>query len=182
MKGMLTIFLTLCLWLNTSHAQDRYKTTGGEVSINASTPLEDIYALNNSANAILDPATGKFAVVMLIKEFEFDRKLMQEHFNENYMESDKFPKATFAGILVEFNQDTVGQVNTKYKLEGNLSIHGVTRPLNTIVQISGNGRLIKLESDFMVRSEDHGITVPQLVFKKIATEVQVKVSLELRAQ
>ncbi len=171
--------MALCLWVSSSHAQNRYKTTRGEVSINASTPLEDINALNNTSNAILDPATGNFAVVMLIKEFEFDRKLMQEHFNENYMESDKYPKATFSGVLKGFEMGSAGQVSKKYELEGKLNIHGVTRSLSAIVSISAKGKLLKLKSNFTIKPEDHRIEVPQLVFQKIAREVQVFVDLEL---
>ncbi len=182
MKSFLPILLTLCLSVGICHAQNRYKTTMGQVNINASTPLEDIDALNTTANAILDPATGNFAVVLLVKEFEFDRKLMQEHFNENYMESDKYPKAIFSGTLQDFEPDFMDNLPADYDLNGKLTIHGITRPLKTIVRLSRKENLLILESEFMVASEDHGIEVPRLVFKKIAREVQVRASLELFAQ
>lgn len=182
MKSILPFLLTLCLCVSICHAQSRYKTTRGEVNINASTPLEDIDALNNTSNAILDPATGNFAVVLLVKEFEFDRKLMQEHFNENYMESDKYPKAVFSGTLQDFNPDFMDNLPANYDLKGKLTIHGTTRPLSTTVELSRKENLLILESEFMVKSEDHGIEVPRLLFKKIAREVQVRVSLELLGQ
>lgn len=182
MRAAFTIFLSLCLWVTTSHAQSRYKTSMGRVEINASTPLEDINALNSTTNGILDPATGNFAAVMLVKEFEFDRKLMQEHFNENYMESDKYPKATFSGTIEEFNPDFSADMPAIFDLKGKLQFHGVTRPLNTTVRLSKKGNTIILDSDFIVKPEDFDIEVPRLVFQKIAREVVVSVHLELLAE
>ncbi len=180
MKIFLNIILSILLGLNVFfQTGERYKTKNGEISINASTPLEDINALNSKVSAILDPATGNFAVVMLVKEFEFDRKLMQEHFNENYMESDRYPKATFSGQIENFKIADLKSAPTKYRINGKISIHGVSRPLIADILLSKKSAGIKLSSNFVVRPEEHEIEVPRIVFKKIAQEVQVSVELDL---
>ncbi|MEN8798785.1 MAG: YceI family protein [Flavobacteriaceae bacterium] len=180
MKIALNIILTMLLgWNVFIQTGERFKTDKGEININASTPLEDINALNSTVNAILDPATGNFAVVMLVKEFEFDRKLMQEHFNENYMESERYPKATFSGSIQEFEISNLKSSPSKFRINGKISIHGVTRSLNADIQISKTKEGITLSSNFLIRPEDHGIEVPKIVFQKIAQEVEISVKFDL---
>lgn len=162
--------------------QSRYKTSEGTIRFNASTPLEDILATNNTVNAILDLETGDFAVVMLIKEFTFRRKLMQEHFNENYMHSDTYPKAFFRGKISGLEDSVLSESGTALQLLGELTIHGVTRELKTSVELTRANQVIRLASAFVVRPESHGIEVPKILFKKIAEEVTVDVAFELSAQ
>lgn len=180
MKLFLNIFLIIFLaWNMFNQAGERFRTTKGKVSINASTPLEDIEAQNHQVNAILNPATGKFAVVMLIRDFEFKRKLMQEHFNENYMESDKYPKATFSGTIENFEFSNLSTTASEYSIKGRISIHGITRQLNTNIRLSLEDDEIEINSNFVIRPEDHEIEVPKIVFQKIAQEVEVAVKLNL---
>lgn len=162
-----------------SCAQNRFKTTEGEIQFNSSTPLEDIDALNKEVNAIIDLESGNFAVVMLVKDFSFERKLMQEHFNENYLESDKFPKATFSGIIENLEFDNINDATSERKINGKITIHGITRKLNTKVQLRKKDNGIIMNSSFVIRPEDHGIEVPKIVFNKIAREVDVSVKLHL---
>ena len=160
--------------------QTKYRTSSGEINFNASTPLEDIDATNKEVNAILELESGKFATVMLIKDFQFRRKLMQEHFNENYMESDQYPKAIFTGIIDNFNSEGSSSEEQKKPISGEITIHGVKRPLNTTASIKMGKQTIEIRSDFIIKPEDHNIEVPSIVFKKIAREVKVHVELILR--
>ena len=160
-------------------AQDKYRTNSGNIEFNASTPLEDIYAKNDKVNAILESGSGKFAVVMLVKEFRFKKKLMEEHFNENYLESDLYPKAYFSGAIEDLDLSEMGPVPLALNIEGQINIHDVSRPLKTTVTLSKDENRIFLESNFIIRPEDHNIEVPKIVFKKIAQEVEVSVKLEL---
>jgi polyisoprenoid-binding protein YceI len=182
MKSILIILFTTCILQAECLGQDRYKTTSGEVRFNASTPLEDIDALNKKVNAILDPSSGNFAVVMLITDFEFDKKLMQEHFNENYMESSRYPKATFSGSLKGLEQDFMNNLPLEFSIDGKLTIHGTTRPIRTTARLLKKNKALILKADFKLRPEDHGIKVPRIVFQKIAREVQIKVNLALMEQ
>src|SRR3954471_14722308 len=99
MKRLL-ILVTLVTIASSSFAQDKFFTKTGKISFYSKAPMEDIEATNNSVTAVLDAATGNFQFAVLIKGFEFRKALMQEHFNENYLESDKFPKAEFKGQVV----------------------------------------------------------------------------------
>ncbi|MGI9545959.1 MAG: YceI family protein [Flavobacteriaceae bacterium] len=179
MRSIVLIFVSLLFSVGISYAQTRYKTSEGEIHFNASTPLEDIDGLNKEVNAIIDLESGNFAVVMLIKDFSFPRKLMQEHFNENYLESDIFPKATFSGSIENLEFDKTDEVFAEHTISGKITIHGVTRKLNAKVQIRRKGNSIIMNSGFVIRPEDHGVEVPKIVFKKIAREVQVSVKLDL---
>ncbi|MBP8822844.1 MAG: YceI family protein [Flavobacteriales bacterium] len=161
-------------------AQTHFATRSGEVSFFSSTPMEDITAVNRKVTSVFDPSTGAVEFAALIKAFEFEKALMQEHFNENYMESATFPKATFKGMLKAAAGDDLATVGTHIvTVAGDLTIHGVTRPVSvqgTIVTSAAG--TMKATSAFEVKPEDHGIKVPGVVRDKIAKSVQVKVRLE----
>ncbi len=161
-------------------AQESFITNRGKVHFNASTPLEDIDATNERVNAILKPGEEAFGAVMLIAEFEFRRRLMQEHFNENYMESETYPKATFEGRISGLSELGEGD-RRNLPVSGSLTIHGVTRPLETSAEVTRTSVGYELHSAFTVRPEDHEVEVPKLLFNKIAEEVAVDVTLSLTA-
>ena len=179
MRRSFFLFLLLCSLY--SWSQERFRTSTGRVQFDASTPLEDIHAVNNAVNAILDSGSGEMAVLLLNKEFRFKRRLMQEHFNENYMESDRFPKSVFKGKINNFSFADLPEtkIGSNYRLEGEITIHGVTRPLNTDISLWRDEGTIAMEIDFTVMTEDHGINVPRLLFKKVAKEVAVSGRLSL---
>jgi len=142
----------------------------------ASTPLEDIEAHNRQAVSILDPATGNLAFNLLVKSFEFKVKLMQEHFNENYVESDKYPKSTFNGKItnnanINYKKDGVYEAD----VTGDLTIHNVTKPIATKGTIEVKEGFVYAKADFIVKPADYDITIPSVVANKIAKEVQVTV-------
>jgi polyisoprenoid-binding protein YceI len=140
------------------------------------TPMEDIEAHNRQAVSILDPVNGDLAFNVLVKSFEFKVALMQEHFNENYMESDKYPKATFSGKI---NNNT--SVNYKkdgaYPAEvtGDLTIHNVTQKVTTKGTIEIKGGAVTAKARFVIKPPDYGIVIPSVVENKIAKEVEVNV-------
>jgi len=175
------VFTLLCLLILTTPVlgQERLRTSEGVISFDASSPLEDIVAVNNKVNGILELQSGEIAVVLLIKDFKFRKKLMQEHFNENYMESEAYPKAYFTGTIVDFVLDELGTQNQKFQLTGELTIHGVTQTMRDSIQLRKNGERIICKMNFVVRTEDHKIKVPRILFKKIAQEVNVRAELGL---
>jgi polyisoprenoid-binding protein YceI len=156
----------------------KYICKNGSVSLNASTPLEKIDCKNNQAASILDASTGEMVLNVLIKSFEFKNALMQEHFNENYMESDKFPKATFKGKItnlssVNFSKDGTYAVD----IAGDITIHGATKPLTTKGNIVVKGGVVLANSKFTVHTADYNIIIPKLVEDKVAKDVEVVVDL-----
>jgi len=165
-----------------SVAPGNFKTTRGEITFNASTPLEDIHAVNNGVNAILKTEQGEFASLLLMKDFDFKRKLMQEHFNENYVESETYPKAYFTGKIKDFESEELTTIPKNYDVEGELTIHGVTRKFSTTAALSKKGKAIVMVSGFIIKPEEFKIEVPKLLFKKIAQEVKVDVAYLMAGQ
>lgn len=161
-------------------AQDRFRTDQGKIQFDASTPLEDIHAVNDHVSAILNSENGEIAVLLLHKDFKFRRRLMQEHFNENYMESHKYPKGVFRGKINGFKADAVSDSPKEYTAAGELTLHGVTRALSTPILLHREEGGITISLNFVVKSEDYGIKVPKILFKKVAREVEVTGALTLR--
>jgi hypothetical protein len=175
MKKTLLFFMLLCLQ---SIAAQKYITRSGTTSFKASVAaFEPIEAINKSSSAVINDK-GDFAALLLIKGFHFKVALMQEHFNENYMDSDKFSKATFKGKLVSFS---LGDLNTtsKFSLKGTLTIKGKTKEIKTeAIIIKQNEKLI-FKTTFSVAPEDFRIKIPGIVRKKIAKEIQISIDYEL---
>jgi len=169
---LLIILLFSQTWLI---AQETYLTKTAVINLDASTPLEDIKAVNKNVNTILK-TNGEIASLLLMKEFDFKRELMEEHFNENYVESDKYPKAYFIGKIQDFSLDMLTESNKQFLLQGSLSMHGVTNAFETLVQIRTTKDNINIETSFIIRPEDYKIKVPRLLFKKIAQEITVTFS------
>ena len=174
-----TVSLAVLLFPALAFAQDRYSTRTGEVTFHSETPMENIDAVNHKATSVLDLASGQIQVSMLIKAFEFEKALMQEHFNENYMESSTFPKGDFKGKLVGFTAENAKKAG-KYDvtLEGELDIHGVKqqRTLTGTIEVDAAGAL-KATTEFVVKPADHGIKVPGGV--NVAEEIKVKAHMDL---
>jgi len=175
------IFYILVSYGSLLLAQDTYMTKTAEIVFDASTPLEDIHAVNQKVNAILK-TNGEFAALLLVKEFDFKRKLMQEHFNENYIESDKFPKAYFKGIIKDLNLEQLSEKGKIFKVIGSLTIHGVTNSIETELELKMNESNISMATEFIVKTEDFKIKVPKILFKKVAKEVNVRVSAQLQPE
>lgn len=174
---LLPTFL-LCTGLTYSHAQGKYMTKTGQVSFFSSTPIEDIEAKTQQVAAVLDFGTGQLAFSLPVKSFVFKRTLMQEHFNENYMESDKFPKATFAGRFVGFDAATLNSAGPHpVQVEGDLTLHGVTHRVQVPASVELKGGQVLASATFPVASADYNIEIPLLVRNSIAKTVTVRVNL-----
>jgi hypothetical protein len=177
---MLSRFCFLFLFvLNISFSGicQNYMTKNGFIGFYSKTPLEDIRAENNQVYAILDATSHKIAFAVLLKGFIFTKELMQTHFNENYVESDKYPKATFSGSCsgdMDLTKDGTYQVVIK----GDLTLHGVTKPIETTAQLEVKSNHIKGSSAFKLKPEDFNITIPAIVREKIASEMNVKVQID----
>ena len=161
--------------------QNKYFTRSGHIWFFSSAPLEDIEAHNKQVNAAINIETGDILYQVLIKSFEFEKALMQEHFNENYMESDIYPKAVFKGKItnladIDFATDGVKEVN----VSGSLTIHGVTKDISEKGSIVVNGDELHSKAKFSIRLEDYNIERPNAVVKKIAEEVDINVDVVLK--
>ena len=157
-------------------AQNKYFTKSGQISFYSHSPMEDITATNNQVAAFLDIENGELTFAVLIKSFSFKKALMQEHFNENYMESDKFPKASFKGKIIGYSKEklTDGQLYSA-DVVGVLTIRGVDKELSVNVDLQLENKQIEGFSKFKVKPVDFEIEIPALVKDNIATEIEVSV-------
>lgn len=154
----------------------KYFTRTGHVNFFSSTPMEDIKADNHKATSIMDAATGDIEFSMLIMAFEFDKALMQEHFNENYMESEKFPKATFKGKITNMDKIDLTKDGTyPATVSGKMTIHGVTKDAAANGTFTVKDGKIVASSAFNIKPEDYNIAIPSVVKEKIAKEIKVTV-------
>jgi len=157
----------------------KFMTKNGFISFFGHTPMEDIKADNNQVASVLDISTGDLVFQVLIKSFHFDRALMEEHFNENYMESDKFPKATFKGKIANLQSVNIAKNGTyDVTVEGDLTIRDATNKINakgTIEVVAGG---INANSKFLISPEDYKINIPGVVREKIAKNLEVTVTIK----
>lgn len=178
MKKIFIILITLIL-TNVTFAQ-RMLTRSGEIKFDASMPnLVEIAGKSNTVSAILDESNGNFATSAIIKSFRFKSPLMEEHFNENYMESSKFPNSTFKGKIAGFDAKKLSATKSVYDVEGDLTIHGVTKKVKTKIYLSLNGSKIVTSGSFKVHAQDYNIEIPSLVKEKFAEQIKVAFAFEL---
>ena len=165
-----------------SFGQGKYLDKSCDVSFYSHTPIEDIEAKNSSALAVLDAQNGTVEFGVLIKAFQFEKALMQEHFNENYMESEKFPKATFKGQIKNMSDINL-KADGSYTadISGTMTIHGVSKEITSKATIVVKGDNINAKSDFVVSPEDYDIEIPGVVKEKIAKEIKVNVNADFAA-
>lgn len=159
-------------------AQDKFLTKNGEVSFYSEAPLENIEAMNRQVVGVIDIQKNEVAITMLMKAFEFEKALMQEHFNENYIESDKFPKANFKGKFTTSNElDPKSNGEYEVDITGDLTIHGVTKNINTKGFVGFNDGQLVAKSKFKVAVKDFEIEIPKVVNQNIAEEIEISVDL-----
>jgi polyisoprenoid-binding protein YceI len=178
MKNIITI--VFCLAILNLNAQDKFFTKTGKIDFFSKAQLEDIEARNKTVGVLLDTKTGNLQFSVLMKGFEFEKALMQEHFNDNYVESDKFPKSEFTGSIlnntdINFLKD--GSYNAKVK--GELTLHGVTRTVETMGSIKVNNGRIDGSSEFNILLSDFKIKVPSVVKNKLSNNIKIKVEFRL---
>lgn len=149
-----------------------------EISFFSASPLEDIEAVNKACKPIINTATNDVQMKIVISAFQFQKALMQEHFNENYMESEKYPNAIFKGKINE-TIDWTKDGEYKVTVTGKLNIHGVEkeRTIDGVVKIKGQE--VSISSKFKIHIADHGIKVPSLYVQNIAEDVDVTLNATL---
>lgn len=176
MLKAITIVLSILI-TSVVNGQDRYFTKTGRVSFYSKTNVEDIEAHNRSVTCVLDTKTGSVQFSVLMRAFEFKKALMQEHFNENYVESDKYPKGEFRGQVVNNNTIDYTKPGTyPAKVRGKLTVHGETREIEAEGTITVKEGKISAASEFQVAIADYNISVPALVRDNISKIITIKVA------
>src|SRR3954468_13491507 len=179
-KKNLVILVAFLLSASLSFAQDKFFTKTGKITFYSKAPMEDIDGKNKTVTAVIDSKSGAIQFAVQIKGFEFEKQLMQQHFNENYMESDKFPKAEFKGSITN-NSDINYSKDGTYtaKVKGKLTIHGVTKDVESTGTIKVNGGKLDTKSTFDVKLSDYDIKIPSVVKDKISNNIKITVDCKL---
>jgi len=174
MKKLTLTLVSACLVAHVSLSQNVLKAKTTEISFFSSTPIEDINANSKKGVSAINLSTGQVYMKVPNTTFEFKAKLMQEHFNENYMESEKYPFSEFSGKIVDkIDLSKSGTYNVT--VEGKLNMHGVVKDYKTQALIINDAGKLSSTSNFKVKLTDHDIKVPSLVFEKIAEVIDVKI-------
>lgn len=179
MNSKIKLILVLLLLNLGLKAEDLFSVSKGLVTFYSKAPIEDISAENKQPASMINMSTRNIAVIIPVRNFVFEKELMQEHFNEKYMESEKFPMASFKGVIsddVDITKNGEFQISAK----GIMTIHGVEKEITLTGTFKRNGNEISLVSTFTVALKDYNITIPKLLFENIAETIEVTVSLDYK--
>jgi hypothetical protein len=166
------IFLS-CLLITTSSFCQKFRSDKGLISFFSDGVIEDIAAENIGVGSLFNSATGELVFIVPIKDFRFQKSLMREHFNEKYMETDKFPKSTFQGKIIGYSPTATGE--QKVKAVGKLTLHGVTKEIDVPGTVDITNDKVVMKSKFKVKLKDYNIKIPTIVWQNIAEEVEIKI-------
>lgn len=170
----LLAFITV---FSSSTFAQKFESSKSYIKFYSSAPMEDIEATNETVQSILDLDKGEMVYAVKIKDFQFEKSLMQEHFNENYLESEKYPKSTFSGVIKDWNKQEGEQEVT---VSGKLSIHGITKDVEITGKINYSGDKATVFSKFTVELKDYKVKIPKALFYNIAENVEVTVDFEYK--
>jgi polyisoprenoid-binding protein YceI len=179
MKKIVLSLFSLALLTNLS--AQKFFSKDAKVYFSATSSMEKIEATNTKGTLVLDATSNKLEAAILVKGFHFEKALMEEHFNENYLESGKFSKATFAGEITDMKTVNMAKDGDyKVTVKGKMTMHGVTKDLTTTATISvKGGAIVNSKTSFKVLMADYGVAIPGAVKDKIAKEAQIDVEAKL---
>ncbi len=177
------LFLTGLLFLVFESAAQTFVTRNGTIRFFSEAPLENIESVNRQVSSALDAESGEFVFRVVMRSFSFEKALMQQHFNDNFVESHKYPNATFQGKILEIGAIDFS-IDAEYEVtvEGDLTIKDVTRFISEKGTLRISGGNVIGESVFTIRPEDFNITIPSRFARNIAQEIEVTVNVNLTRQ
>lgn len=175
------ILLSALLITAVSFAQDKMITKTGKITFEASVPtFEEVKAKNDGVTCVLNPKTGEIASLALIKGFRFKLALMEEHFNENYIESDTYPKSTFRGKIENFDATALTPTAKEFRINGKLELHGKAKDISIMAKIRKADGGIEIISNFDLNADDFAIKIPSVVKSKVSNTVNVKTEFTVK--
>lgn len=171
------IVTIVCLVFSGAVFSQKMLTRSGEIKFDATVPgaLDAVIGTNNTVSSIFDKSNGDFVVQAMVKSFKFKSPLMEEHFNENYMESDKLPKASFKGKVLNYDSKS-----GSYDVEGDLTLHGVTNKVKTKMTFTNTDDKVAISGKFTVKLSDYKLDVPALAKKTLAETAKIEIKFEMQ--
>ena len=173
-KGYLVLFILL--FVNQIFSQEIFLEKDGYVSFFSHSLVEDIKADNNQVLSIVDTKTGEISIQLLMRSFLFKKALMQQHFNESYVESHKYPKAIFKGYILNLKE--LNSENSETEIKGILSVHGNDKEISVRAKVVITDGQINISGDFMVEVANFDIKIPSVVRNNIAKIIKVTFNLQ----
>lgn len=162
-------------------AQEKLICKSAVINFEASVPsFEEVKAINNNVTLVINPKTGEIASLALMKSFRFKVALMEEHFNENYIESDRYPKAIFKGKIENFDVQNLTTTPKDFIINGKLKLHGKTFEIRALAKISQLNSGINLHADFSVNASDFDISIPAVVKNKVSNKINIQLNALLK--
>jgi hypothetical protein len=179
MKKITLLFLLLNI--NFTNAQEKMTSSKCVIHFEASVPFfEAVEARNDAVNCVLIPEKSQITFVAIIKKFQFKRDLMREHFNANYMESDRYSKAIFKGIIEKFDMKNINEIEKDYQIKGRIEIHGEAKAITVLAKIKRVKDGIQINSSFTLNTEDFKIEIPSIVIAKVSKIVNTELECVLQ--
>jgi hypothetical protein len=173
--------LALLFTFSLISAQKKMTSSKCDVNFEASVPFfEEVKAKNNEAQSVLIPEKSRISFVVIIKKFQFKRDLMREHFNTNYMESDRYPKAIFEGIIEKFDMKDINGTEKDYQIKGKIEIHGKSKIITVNAKIKRIVDGIHIASSFILNTDDFKIEIPSIVIAKVSKTVNTQIDCVLQ--
>ncbi|MEL1252209.1 YceI family protein [Flavobacterium sp. DGU38] len=162
-------------------SQEKIVTKSAAITFEASVPsFQPVAGTNSNVTFVFNPATGEVASLALMKGFQFEMALMEEHFNENYMETDKYPKAIFRGQIERFDIKSLTEDYKDYIIKGKLELHGKSKDIKATAKITKTGPRITIISDFDVNASEFSIPIPSLIKYKLDDRVKIQIIAVLK--
>jgi hypothetical protein len=175
MKNTLIIILLIC---SSPLSAQRYMTRSAEVYfLSEKEALEVVEATNNQVGAVIDLETSEIAFQIQLRAFHFKIALMEEHFNENYVESELYPTATFRGAFIDLPEKISSEI--ELQVQGEMDFHGLKQKIILPVKVSIKDNILKGSTQFRLLCSDFGIEIPKIVSDKLANDIKVIVNAEL---
>lgn len=176
----ITFLLSAVLLFSLSVFAQQYKTREGNIYFNPNKNQQskEYAAQSKEATAILKVETAEVALLVPMKSFHFNNALLEEHFNENYLHTNKYPNGTFKGKLIGFNKSMLEKDGEyKFSSEGTVELHGVTKPFKAPVVLTVKNKVATFKCDFKIKAEDFNIEIPELVKPKLAAETPLEATI-----
>lgn len=175
-----TLLILFFILFPTTNAQNKFSSSSCVIYFEASVPLfEAVEAKNDDVSCTFEPNKSEIAFTAIIKKFKFKRDLMKEHFNNNYLESDRYNKATFKGIIENFDLSALDENEKDFLIKGKLTIHGKTQKIAVNAKIKKRGNGIQINSAFTLNTDDYNIEIPNIVIAKISKKVNTQLECVL---
>jgi hypothetical protein len=175
------IALSVFVLITLSITAQNYVTRNGYIRFYSKAPLENIEAVNNVVNCVINSNNGDFVFRVLMRSFTFEKALMQEHFNDNYVESHKYPNASFQGKIKNISEINFS-VPKVYDVivEGDLTIKNITKQVSHKGTLDVRNDEVIGQSTFTIKVADYNITIPSTLIRNIASEIEITVKVNLK--